>query len=469
MFSSIRNSLPLAFILLSQLFPNAHANIAESYGFGSVHSGLAGSSTAAWGFDSYSAYNNPAALAARSQGPRLILGASALAMIPKFNAIDGITTTNTYIADSNNSGNVTQDYKGAIGQSLGLSLRLFPNLLNLSLGLTAFLPLEQTAYMDTGETFVPEYFLYRSRLQRPQIDFGLGVKLPGPLDAFHLGIGLHLGFAIEGSAVVYMTTDTSKVSTMRFATALKPKAAPVFSLLYAPKEEDSFITGGLVVRLPVDSSVSMILRSAARAIPNVPALDLNFLASSSIFYDPLTVEFGGSIQEGRHFRTHLQLEFQNWHAYKVPALLVQDPTNVGCSNPACGLRIADGWIPAYPFRNIWVPRIGQEFLWNDLTARAGYAYRASILPTPVTGAGNYIDPSKHIITFGAGYHFRNVAQSKIDVKVDAHFAYHALIKQDVTKTPGNERDTGTDSKVGAPGYTIGGSIYGGGMGVQLLW
>lgn len=459
------------FFLSNWVSPKAHANIGEAYGFGSAQSALGGSSGAAWGFDAYSAYHNPAGLAVRTEGPRLILGESILGMVPRFTSITGVTLVNSYVSDSNSAGSVTvDDYKATTGQSLGISVRLLPQLLNLSVGVVGFIPLEQTAYMDTGETYVPEYFLYRARTLKPQFDFGLGAKMPGILDFLHLGVGVHLGFALEGTGIVFMQTDKSKPSSMRFATALKPKAAPYFSLLVAPSGERSLVTAGVVVRLPVDSTVSMILRSAARAIPNVPALDFNFLANSSIYYDPLTVELGATLREWDFGRTFVQAEFQNWHLYKSPALLVQDPSVNGCTNPQCGVSISDGWIPSYPYRNIWVARVGQEFYWRDLVLRAGYGYRPSILSDVSNGAGNYLDPAKHQIALGAGYLFRNLRESGIDLKVDAHFAYHALVTETIAKTAGNERSTSTGGdKIGTPGYSAGGSIIGGGLGLSLLW
>ena len=101
--------------------------------------------------------------------------------------------------------------------------------------------------------------------------------------------------------------------------------------------------------------------------------------------------------------------------------------------------------------------------------RAGYAYRPSFLSAPPTGPGNYLDPAKHMINVGLGLNYASFIGLDTPCRIDFDLAYQALVSQHVTKTAGNEVNDSTDSKIGSPGYDMGGSIYGGGAALSLAF
>jgi long-subunit fatty acid transport protein len=264
---------------------------------------------------------------------------------------------------------------------------------------------------------------------------------------------------------------------MRFSASLKPKVAPQFGFLYTSAvdtpEEQPRLTLGAVVRMPVASDNALYLQSGARAFGSFAALDFDFNSISSLFYDPLSIELGATFAETSAWRTYVQLEYQAWSAFQAPALFIQNPANESCGGQPCGVNISPGQNPSFPYRDIIVPRIGEEFVTGRLTLRLGYAYRQGIINDSgvgTSGAGNYLDPSKHIFTAGAGYHFLHFLNFEVPCDLDLNLAYQALITEHVTKTPGDENGTGTgDQKIGAPGYDAGGSVYGGGLTLTLAF
>ena len=122
--------------------------------------------------------------------------------------------------------------------------------------------------------------------------------------------------------------------------------------------------------------------------------------------------------------------------------------------------IASSKNPIHPFHDIVTPRVAHEFqVGSNSTLRVGYAYRPGVTDAPDTGPGNYVDPSKHIFNLGVGFAFRHFMGKEVATRLDFNASYHQLVEQKVTKTQANE--------IGAPGYTVGGKIYGGGISLSL--
>lgn len=478
-----RKSLIQIAAVLAALLPGiARANVAETYGFGSRNAALAGAGVS-WGAQGYSAYFNPAMLAARD-GKNLKISWGLLAMNPSFTEINDVIVENDYVSDKTlpEFDDVDVDYRSTIGQALGISLHPFPESLNLSFGLTTFLPLEQVAYMDTGEAYIPEYVLYRARTQRPQIDAGLGFET---IRGLNLGVGVHMAFALTSTATLFLQTDEDRPSSMRFASSLKPKAVPYYGLLFDSavysgsvnselpdaRPSGSFAVG-LVFRHPVASSNFMKVKSGARVFGSFAALDFTLSSASALYYDPMTVELGWSFQAAEWARTYIQFDWQRWSKFQQPSLSIEDPEVVDCEGESCGIKISPGANPTFDFRDIVVPRIGQEFRMTNwtypVTLRLGYGYKPTILKTLSTGAGNFLDPPKHMLSGGVGIDFPRIFTIQRPWALDFHLAYHRLFDQRIDKEPGDETGAaGGDLKIGAPGYNVGGNILGGGVSLTL--
>lgn len=457
-------------LILIEIFniQQSFANVGEAYGLGSRAGALmaAGASTP---MGAMSAYYNPAALSLPT-GKRFQFSFGLLLMEPEFKSISNVVVENNYTSDKVPAryGNVDTSYRSTFGQAMALSYQ-FEEWRHLSLGLSTFLPLNQTAYLDTGEAFIPEYVMYRSRTQRPQIDYGMGIET---LENLFFGAGLHIGFSITSNASLFIQTQSDKPSTMRFIASMKPKAGPFFSLLYTTPPQASgrrIFTGGLVFRFPLKSEYDGTFSSGARVLGNLGALDFNFAGVSALNYDPLTIEIGVTTAYLETARLITQVDYQEWSKFESPAIYIQQPTTSKCEGSGCGVTISPGKNPLFTFKNIWIPRIAHEYDLNDhTTLRVGYGYRPGILEAP-TGAGNFLDPPKHMFSAGAGLKFQHFLGFNCPYELDLHASYHLLVTQSITKTPTNEKGDPADSKIGSPGYEAGGKVYGGGASLSFAF
>ncbi len=449
--------LSAAALLIGGLGPSARANVGEAYGLGSRHSAL-GATGAADRDTPFAAYTNPASLSRAGAGtPEALSGSSnegrfraaygIIAMDPSFTPIRAVSVENTTVSDQDTVRDVDTEYSATIGQVVALSYLVAPELWNLGVGVTTYLPFDAIASFDSGEPFVPEYPMYRSRTQRSQFDIGAGVE---PAPGIRFGAGLHVGYKVTGGTNLYVTTEAGKPSSMRFQAKTKPKVSPYFGTLVALTDT---LDAGLTVRLPLASTGELQVRSTAKI---VGSFDLAFTGASTLVYDPLTVELGAVWRQAPGAATHLQVDFQRWSRFEQPAFTIANPTASECSTP-CGLPVSPSDNPSAAFRDIFIPRVGQELAWSEsVTLRVGYAYRPSILAAPPSGQGNLLDPGKHMFSLGTGYRFGS--SEKLPWTLDAHFSYHLLQTLQITKA-------GTE--IGAPGYEAGGKILGGGVSLSL--
>ncbi len=453
---------------------NGSANVGEMFGFGARMSALGGAGVAD-GLDSFTAYYNPAGLSLDSD-KRLLFSWGIVLMQPSFNPISNVVTQNNFNADTPPNSPSYSDvdnssYRNTFGQEIGLSYRLTDGKYNPTAGLVLFLPLDQVAFFDTGESYVPEYVLYRSRTQRPQIEIGGGVKVGR---GFHLGAGVHFGFSLTSNASVFINTKSNTTSSMRFLSTFKTKASPYLGLLFTPEEAPKYSLGA-VFRFPVSSDNTMTLNTAARAFGDLAAIDFNFNAFSTLFYDPMSLELGGKWQHAERARLLAQLDYQFWSSFQPPALQIQQPQTTMCDPPgACSpstIQISPTILPSVKYVNILIPRVGEEIqISNVSTFRMGYAYRPSILAEIPNGSGNYLDPPKHMFNLGWGLSYKHFLGYPLATRIDFNLSYQALVTQYVTKATDNLNEAGQEGyRIGYPGYNVGGSIYGGGITLALAF
>ncbi len=438
----------------------AQANIGDLSSFGSKSASLAGNKVAG-GFDSFTAYSNPAALSAGlSLDNPLEFGLGVIILEPKFNGINNVVIHNTYTSDNAAAtlGDVDTNYRTIFSQTIGMRL-LASNWWKTSFGITVYLPLNHLAYIDSGEAFVPEYVLYQSRFQRPQFEISLGTN---PAKWFSFGAGLHMGYALTSQVSTFLTTSSAKTSSMRVRATLKPKISPFFGVLFQSSPEESekkgALTIGSVIRLPLMSPNNMQLNATTAIFGSAGAPQVNLLANAALFYEPLSVEIGTTYKVLNYLRTYLQVDFQKWSIFEPSALTLINKE---------GLQISTPTNPYQKPRDIYIPRIGQEITLGNNNIRLGYAFRPGIYKNAPNSSGNAIDPDSHIFTAGAGIKFSRFFLINKSCRLDVHAAYHSLVNQTVTKTAGNEAGNLTDAKIGHPGYKVGGYLYGGGLSFHL--
>lgn len=476
-----RNLSWLSLILAVLGLNSAQANIIDTFGIGSRTAALAGAGTA-WGFEGYAAANNPAALALATD-KRLTLSWGILAMIPNFVEPGRVVIQNEFTGnaagDPATFGEVLQDYRNTFGQVVGINYQIAPEMGRLTLGVTFFIPFNQIAYMDTGETFLPEYVLHRSRTNRPQFEFGLGAEIA---EGFYAGAGIHVGYTMTSKATLFLNNGAGRTSQARLSASLKPKLAPHLGLLYysdgripSPTGPDKTKAGsfslGMVFRAPVASESDITALSAARVIGNVAALDLNIGMTATQFYDPLTVSLGGSVKYMDTARFIAQADFEAWSDFEPPSITIGQPTINNCGGAGCnGVSFTPSVPPEFTAQNIVVGKLAHELEVSDgVTMRLGYGYRPSIFSRLPTGIGNYLDPDRHMFTGGLGFRFANFLNFATPCNLDFHAAYHLMPTQTVVKTAGNEIGNASDTKIGGPSYDVGGNVAGGGVSLTVAF
>lgn len=476
----MKQKLTLGLLVTLSMVTQAQANVAETLGFGARASGLGGASLAD-GSEAYTSYANPAGLATLDS-KSMYVSYGVVFVQPAFTAIKGVQTQNYYVADQNTVSDVDNTYEPTLGQLIGVKLHPFADhaFWNASGGIAAFVPIQHFAYMNTGEAFVPEYVLFRSRTQRPQIEAGFALS---PFDGFSFGAGLHLGFSLNSKAVIFLQNNTQLPSSMRFESRITPLLSPYFGIQFnesgVSDVRERKWSAGAVVRLPQSSANNMELVSTAAALGSSTAITIRAQADSILFYDPLAVELGGSFKILPAVRLNGQIDYQNWEPAKFPAINISQVQGAHGEDPASRVTV-----PISPTANpvqrthaIFVPRVGVEVdATSALQLRAGYFYRSSIFNTPSTGAGNLIDPSRHGITAGAGVKGEQLLGKDIPWHVDVALTFQPIVPQTVVKTAGDElgREVvsrgGSDiatGKIGSPGYGIGGCLWGGAVSVSI--
>lgn len=445
----------------------------------------------AFGSDGFASYANPAmmswqtaftgpngsaaSLVAPAVSSRLKFSYGWIFMHPSFLPIQNVVVENHYASGlpQNAPGNFRKDsvdtsYRNTVGQELGVSYIAAPEFHQLAFGVTTFVPWEQLALVDSGETYIPEYVLYRARTQRPQFEVAASAQAT---EHFSLGVGIHFGSALTSNGTVLVQTDSSLPSTLRISASAKTKASPYFGLAYSsePTSTNPTTTAGFVFRLPLSSTNQLNVSSGARGIGNIATLDFNFKALSTVYYDPMSLELGGTVAYTDSARLFLEADYQFWSKFEAPSVSIQDPRTTTCdSGSPCGILISSSQNPAYAYHNILIPKVAHEWKLGTQSIRLGYAYRPSILAHPNNGAGNYLDPPKHLINAGYGMEFKKFLSFDTPCNVDFHASYQQLVTQKITKSQGDELGQGVgDLKIGAPGYEAGGKIFGGGVSLSL--
>lgn len=424
----------------------AWGSTGELYGYGSRPSAMG--NTMFGGNDaSYSTFYNPAANSTRD-GINLVLG--SMYGHPSFRPIKGIVIQNSSTYSTNNEvvGDIeNDDYNDHLGQFIGASLNAGERWRYLTLGVLAALPIDRIAYLDTGETFRPEYFNYRSRTQRPQIYGSLSLKA---FDKLYLGTGLAIATNMSANATILASSTNGSVSHGRFAASIRPGVAPYFSAYV----DTTPLKGALTVRLPNKYKTSLDTGAEAKTFGNAGSFSVSMNAASSIYYDPLEVDLATALQWGQ---SHLLTAELDWFQYKA----FERPSLTFTNSPGGSISMNDSINTNPEMRNIFVPKVGYEYNGGRLSFRGGAIYR----PSPVqdnAGSGNLVDPDKIIGTLGLGVDFEKCHWTSRKVRLDLHGQYHHLLTKSIVKSTGPEpapNSSGTQRKIGAPSYSIGGKIW----------
>jgi len=302
------------------------------------------------------------------------------------------------------------------------------------IGFSAMVPVFNLMLMDSGNPYLPRYFLYDTAAHRPQIHFNGAYALNERL-SFALGINLYT--TIKGATEVAFQPSgpPGPSSSQRLEVKPKQKFSPLINIIW--KTTDSF-SNSFNIRIGAkwENDIDVI----TTIIPVSPAT-IRMKNSSLSFYDPTELEWNTTIKFSKDFYLLGGLAFQFWNNYKTPRMRIE---------PEGGspFVINDAEVV---LRNILIPRLGFINYVNDHFAfRGGVSLRPS--PFRRIPAGNYNPVDANTLVYGAGINFDvgHPMKMKYPLEMDFSAQLHQLLSRSVNKP--------NPLTIGSPGYKVGGFV-----------
>lgn len=363
--------------------------------------------------------------------------ASAYLVNTDFKSISNVVTSNSTTGESGSTtttGNVKTDYSDVTSGGINFILPIRFDTAG-ALGISYFGPLGTVTETDSGDPVLPEYVMYRSRYKRSQIHVNYGHAFN---ENWSMSLGAHIGFQASARVSTNVSLGDSFGSRGASQTKISPSLGAIFSILHKGDDFRHYFT----FQQEMKSNLETV---ATGDISDPPLTLINIGIDSMLYYDPHTFRFGTTLQFDS-FELYGSIDYQLWGNYKTPVLVV--------SNKGGTVRGSSNY-EKIKTKNIMIPKAGIKFIphyrWGLM---AGAFYRPTPIDSDFSGAGNSIDTNVLGLTSGLTYDFR---MFKNDVQIGFSGQYHKLSSKKVTKTAGQESGA-TGTKIGAPGYEIGGSV-----------
>lgn len=361
-----------------------------------------------------------------------------------FKRMPNIVVTNSTNSSSTTRGNVENNYQKFHGASLHLALPIGYQHLG-TLGLSLFMPIGHLIETNSGNPFLPEYVMYKSRYQRTSVYVNFARKWSddlafslGTIVGFQASADVKTNLSLNGAAYGSWGQARSKVS---------PSLGIVASALKKIDQTKLYFTYQQEMKSNLKAAVAGEITN-----PNLPIFEASL--DSVIFYDPHTFRLGTSYDFGS-VEFFGAVEYQMWSGYKPPTIFI---TKTG------GAIVSSNNFERIKIRDTINPRIGTKI---DLTDRwstgLGLGYRMTPLKGDFSGSGNSIDTNTYVLSGGLQY--RIVIWSK-DVNLGTSLEYQQLEKKRVNKTTGQENGNAGE-KIGAGGYDIEGYVLAAALGIKF--
>lgn len=380
--------------------------------------------------DAYSQFYNPALMAWQ---PDTLVSTGIQGAITSFKPITSVLTDKPDLGGSANeytdvSTNTPDTFIGVIALQVPLSKT---SKKPIHVGLHFSTPIEHMILMETQDPFLPQYSMYLADSQRVGAMFSLAKGL-----SEKLAVGLGLDMFLSAAASETARLPSGGNSTSRMKMTAKPGFSPVIGLSYKFSDEWS---SALVWRDKKDYRIEMALTNSINILstPSPLLMSLN----GSLYYDPMTVSLGVSRQMERH-AFEIGARYEHWETFSGTAIQM----NFGNFQSSLSQNLPDS-----RFHNVINLLAGYEYQASDSDdIRLGYGF----LPSPVphqTGDTNYLDSDRHVLSLGYG---KTLTPEFVGgrLSLDAAAFVHLLRTKEIVKV--------SSDSIGAPGYTIGGTVYG---------
>lgn len=383
-----------------------------------------------------------------SENFNVLLQASSTAT--HFKAINNIVVTNSTNSSSTTFGNAKTDYPKFYGSAIHIALPAGGQRHLGTIGLSVFLPVGDLIETNSGDPFLPEYVMYRSRHTRTSIYLNFAKKWS---DHFAFSLGAILGFQASAEVRTNLSLNGSNYGSWA---KVQSKVSPSLGAIASVTKK--FETNASKIYFTYQQEMKSNLKAIASGEINDPLpFPFDTTISSAIFFEPHTFRLGTSLKADStsSLEAFAAVEYQMWDKYKAPTISIS--RNGGVVLPSTSYERLE-------LQDTINPKLGLKWTITDRwSSLIGAAYRMSPLKGDFSGSGNSIDTDAYI--GAAGLDYRMVIFGK-DVHLGSALQYHKLKDKHVTKSSGQENGTAGD-KLGAPGYDIGGYILSANAGIKF--
>jgi long-chain fatty acid transport protein len=334
----------------------------------------------------------------------------------------------------------TQDVEPIRAFQVGGSLPLGSSkyLGRITLGVAAHVPTSTAIMLGASDPVEPHFVLYSIDPQRTAIYMGGSIRI---LPSLSIGGGVSMLAGAEFNMELSLLSST-------FFTHQSPSKFifdPIFGLKFKPTEA---LALAAVYREAKSASLEPELKFFVEETQVLPTVTISNLYN----YEPREVVLGAAYSFLDRLTVELDVTWMDYSDYQAstPQYEFEDEvpdwvkTFLSMNN-----------FPDPGFRDIFVPRVGTEFLVNKyLVLRGGYYYQASPVPDQ-RGITNYADADKHVFSVGGGV--RAYLPPKILEKpIHIDFVFQAQLLEERTVVKDDPEDPFGD-------YTIDGEIFLGGI------
>ena len=365
---------------------------------------------------------------------------------PEFKAIDGIVVKNRSNSDADERGRADVNYRTTYHGAVHLNLPIaHENAGNI--GISFFSPVGFFVESDSGDPYLPEYVMYRSRYKRV-----LGyINYAHPLSRrFSLSLGAHLGLqstikadtqtSLNGAGYGSSTNANSRIS---------PSLGAIASFLARLDGHHIYLTYQQEMKSNLSANVF-------GEINDPTGLLFNITLDTMLYYDPHTFRLGWMKRLGG-FSSFLSLEYQLWKRYKTPSVTITRNS---------GILLPSNDYERLQAKDIVVPKVGLRYAFSDRwSLMAGLSSRPTPLKDDFSGNGNSIDSDSVLYALGSELHYRIAGY---DFVFSASGQYHTLRERQIVKSPGQENGNPGD-KIGSPGYPLGGRVLTGKLSAKIVF
>ena len=457
------NTFFLFLILSLSLFLSPHksyGNFAEFFAPSTLTSSLAGQ---AGPYET--AANNYYAPALITKTSKMALSLSTFHVRHSFKKISNVQIRNPQNSThgrQNEYGPIPTEYDNLNYSALHLIIPIkHPRVSRL--GLSVLTPNSGLLDYQSGDPFLTEYVMYRSRNRRALFH----ANLAGPfspaqkLKNLSWSLGIHLGNKIQARSFnaivlgdgggVNGTGDEHNHSYARMGTKTNYTIAGIASLAW----HDEWSSLALTFQQGIKNDFSFHIEGSNSDLP----LPFDYTMNSLAYYDPHILRLSYLGRQGK-VGLYGTVEYQLWKSggsYRTPVIRLDQ-------NPDGNVKNSLDFESISP-RNIFVPKLGLSLKHDEHnTTFLGLAYRPTPLKGDFSGPGNSVDVDKIIMAAGHQLQLRLLNR---DVNLHFSVQYHNLDELRVLKTQGTREDGSSGEKIGYPGHTIGGHVLSTSTGLSI--